>query len=140
MKLTKDEGVMLVVSKGIKLNKSLSPLPKIKGDREWLTRAIMNVVDNSIKFTKRGSIKISTKQQKNYIVLVIKDSGRGIREKDLPHIFNKFTKLEKHVPGTGVGLWITKRTVEEHGGTITVTSKRKKGTTFTIRLPTGVKK
>ena len=127
-------------AKHILLSASIPPSVTVMVDRELAHRALLNIVDNAIKFTDKGYVKISAKQQKDYISVSIKDSGRGIRKKDLPKIFGKFAKLEKHVPGSGIGLWVTKKIVENHGGKIEVKSKRGIGTEAHIIFPMAVKK
>jgi len=127
-------------AKGIQLSTSVPHSLEVKVDRELAHRALLNIVDNAIKFTDKGHVKISAKQQKDYIIVSVKDSGRGIRKKDLPKIFGKFAKLEKHVPGSGIGLWVSKKIIENHGGKIEVKSERKRGTEVVIAFPVAVKK
>ena len=112
----------------------------VQGDRRWLTRVLTNLVDNAVKFTDSGLITVSARREKGYILVSVKDTGRGIRKGDLPKIFHKFTKLETHVPGSGIGLWASKKVIEEHGGRIWVESKRGKGTTVFFTLPEWKKK
>ncbi|MCK4327096.1 MAG: HAMP domain-containing histidine kinase [Candidatus Diapherotrites archaeon] len=126
--------------KGIALKAEVPKGFYVRGDKRWLTRAITNLVGNAVKFTDKGYVRISAKKQKDYILVSIKDTGRGIRKKDLSKIFDKFIKLETHVPGSGVGLWASKKVIEEHGGKIWIESQRGKGTTAFFTLPAVRKK
>ena len=127
-------------AKGIALTEEIPAAIAVSVDRELAHRALLNIIDNAIKFTDRGFVRISAKRQKDYITVTIKDSGRGIDKTDLPRIFGKFAKLEKHTPGSGIGLWVSKSIIERHGGKIEVKSERKKGTEVTITLPAAPKK
>ncbi len=112
----------------------------VYADRELAHRALLNIVDNAIKFTDKGCVRIYAKKQKDYIIVSVKDSGRGIRKSDLPKIFGKFAKLEEHVPGSGIGLWVSKKIIEQHGGKIEAKSKRGAGTEITVTFPMAAKK
>ncbi|MFC2174487.1 ATP-binding protein [archaeon] len=126
--------------KGVSLEVNVPKGLFVTGDRRWLARAFTNLVDNAVKFTDKGYVRVSAKRQKSYILVSVKDSGKGISKKDLPKIFNKFIKLETHVPGSGVGLWATQKVVERQGGKIWVESKKGKGTEMFFTIPVGGKK
>jgi hypothetical protein len=104
-----------------------------------MERVVINLLGNAIKFTKvGGTISIRTFQKGNYIVLAIRDTGPGIKEKDIQKIFDKFNIGDDSSisgKGHGLGLAITKSFVEMHGGRIYVKSERHKGSTFIIHLP-----
>ncbi len=105
-----------------------------------LKMAIENLISNAVKYTPpRGSISINVRNSKENVVIAVKDSGNGISKEDITQIFLRFNRLHSalvsHVPGTGLGLYLTKKIVEMHGGEITVTSKKELGSTFTIKLP-----
>jgi len=109
-------------------------------EREFV-RVIYNLISNAIKFTPAGGeIKVSTKFVDNDRVSIeISDTGVGISQNLLPIIFDKFSKASRAgIEGeksTGLGMWIVKHIVSLHGGEISVASKEKQGTTFTIQLP-----
>lgn len=120
-------------------------LPPIMGVEDQLRRMLYNLVDNAIKYTTRGgSVEMSLYKGETpgKILLTIKDTGFGISPEKLPHIFERFFRVEATRPrygppqGSGLGLSISKSIVEIHGGKIWATSELGKGTTFFIELPT----
>ena len=130
---------------GIELECSAGNSLKITGDQLKLEQVIYNVIDNAIKYTARGGeVHCALSRSKNMAVIRISDTGEGIPAEDLPHIFDRFYRVDKArsraTGGTGLGLSIVKQIVLSHGGTITPESTVGKGTTFTIQLPLAVKK
>ena len=112
-----------------------------KLDRKLMRQIISNLLSNAVKYsTKESIIRIDLFYSAPHIVLKVSDQGIGIPAKDLPHLFDPFHRAENvgTISGTGLGLTITKESVELHGGTITVESQEKVGTTFTICLPGAV--
>ncbi|MCX7884822.1 MAG: HAMP domain-containing histidine kinase [Caloramator sp.] len=106
----------------------------IKGDMEYLERAILNIISNSIKHTKEdGLIEIDLKSD-NGAVITIKDDGEGIDEKHLPYIFERFYRAKEKGAG-GLGLSIAKEIIKLHSGEIKVYSKIGEGSTFEIKVP-----
>ncbi len=114
-------------------------LPPVKADRDKLKQVILNLLSNAIKYNcPEGEIKLSVEALINELVISISDTGRGIREADLAHLFEKFYRAqptEKLASGTGLGLAISKQIVEAHGGKIEVQSQIGVGTTFQVHLP-----
>jgi two-component system sensor histidine kinase/response regulator len=117
---------------------SISP-SLIIGDEGTLVEALGNLLGNSIKFSRPGSqIKIFTEETDDQLIISISDSGIGISKEDLPYIFEDFytgdsgQKIEK---SSGLGLAITKRIIEAHNGSISVSSELGQGSTFIIKLP-----
>lgn len=114
---------------------------KVNGDAQRLKQLLLNLLDNAIKYTPpNGTIQLTLTQEQQDAVLSISDTGRGIPEEDLPHIFDRFFRhsrstSDKTVQGFGLGLSIVKWIVDSHGGKITAESKLDKGTKFTVRLP-----
>ena len=114
----------------------------IEADKGRLTQVISNLLDNAIKFTKKGTIFITLEKKDNHVIVSVKDSGNGIHPEILPRLFSKFaTKSET---GTGLGLFISKSIIEAHsGGKIwaennnnTISgNKEEKGATFAFSLP-----
>ena len=107
----------------------------VEADRSRLTQVISNLLSNSVKFTKKGTIKVTTKIKDNHNVIVsIQDTGVGIDSEIFPRLFSKFaTKSDK---GTGLGLFIAKSIVEAHGGKISAENNAKEeGATFVLDLP-----
>jgi len=103
-----------------------------------LKQILINLVGNAIKFTEQGSITVSTRPLENGVEVAIADTGCGIPAADLPHIFDMFQQVDSSSTrasgGTGLGLAITQKLIELHHGTISVSSKEQKGTTFTFTL------
>ncbi|WP_428910166.1 sensor histidine kinase [Niallia sp. Krafla_26] len=109
----------------------------LKADSLKLQQIFMNLLDNALKYSKSGStIELTAWKQKKRIHITIKDSGKGIPEKDLPYIFNRFYRVDKSrtraLGGTGLGLAIIKELVHAHGGDILVRSKENVGTEFEL--------
>ncbi|MBT7991121.1 MAG: HAMP domain-containing protein [Anaerolineae bacterium] len=131
--------------KGVRINiGSVPDLPTVLANEDQLRRVFTNLLDNALKnLTKGGKIDIQLHTDLNLGTLYIDvaDTGRGIAEKDLPHIFERFYRVEATLPrthglsGSGLGLAIAKSIIELHRGEISVTSKLTKGTTFHIKLP-----
>ena len=125
---------------GIELNQSGSDELIVYGDKVKLEQVIYNVIDNAIKYTQRGgTVDAVAARSGKKAVIRISDTGIGIPAKDLPHIFERFYRVDKArsrvTGGTGLGLSIVKQMIQLHGGTITAASEEGKGTTFTIELP-----
>jgi len=128
----------LAIKKQISVIYSVAPHIQMLGFRERLGRAILNIIDNAIKYTPHnGKIHVSLIQEYNNALIIIKDSGQGIGEDEIEHIFSRFYRGAKtdKIFGAGLGLAIAKATVGIHKGVIKVTSKPKAGSTFTIALP-----
>jgi signal transduction histidine kinase len=110
------------------------------GDKELLKTAILNFLSNAVKYTPdNGKITLSLLEEDDQVVFEISDTGCGISEEDLPHIFDKFYRSEDpsvaEQTGSGIGLAMAAEIVHLHGGNIDVKSELKEGTQFTIRLP-----
>jgi signal transduction histidine kinase len=110
----------------------------LAADPRRLQQVLWNLLLNAIKFTPSGgAIRVAIAQGDTHVEINVSDTGQGIAALDLPHVFGAFT-LQTHAnaTGLGLGLYIARRIVELHGGTLTVTSAgRDSGSTFTIRLP-----
>jgi CheY-like chemotaxis protein/anti-sigma regulatory factor (Ser/Thr protein kinase) len=105
-----------------------------------LKQMLLNLVSNGIKFTPiGGQVKIAARRKGTFVEINVSDTGIGINEEDLKLLFQEFRQLDqgpdRQREGTGLGLALTKRFAELHGGTITVESSAGKGSTFTLRLP-----
>ncbi len=113
---------------------------KIQADPVHLTNVIYNLLDNAVKYcTSIPEIKLSTKNEKNQLVIEITDNGIGMKREDLKLIFDKFYRVPTgnihNVKGFGLGLYYVKLIIEAHVGKIDVKSSPNKGTSFTIYLP-----
>lgn len=118
----------------------VNDVPSILGDTFQIERAVKNIISNSMKYTpKGGAIKVFTSSLYGDVYIKIEDTGKGIPEQDLPHIFERFYRVDKARSrdrgGTGLGLAIAKEIIENHGGTISMESKVGEFTKVTIKLP-----
>lgn len=123
--------------KEITLNVSLEE-KYFLGDEELIFQVWVNLIENAIKYSGQNSkIDITLKQEDNFIVVRIKDYGKGMQEEELNKIFSRFYQIDKShsSEGSGLGLAIVKRIVELSEGTIEVASQENEGTTMEVRLP-----
>ena len=105
----------------------------VHADRDRITQVISNLIHNALKFTDSGTIKISSEIKDDKVQIDVTDSGTGIPTEILPLLFSKFaTKSDK---GTGLGLYICKKIVEEHGGEMWAKNNESVGATFSFSLP-----
>jgi len=113
--------------------------PLVEADRDKIKQVLLNLLSNAINYNcPKGFVKIIVKLGEDDWTLSVRDSGTGIPPKALPHLFQKFYRVEVsegRVPGTGLGLSICKQIVSSHGGSIEVKSRYGKGATFTIHIP-----
>ncbi len=124
----------------LQLRPAPPPEVLVLADRDRLAQVLTNLLDNAIKFTPDGGwIAVGWRAANGEVEVSVADSGPGIAEKDLPHVFERFYKADRAraaVPGgSGLGLAITKHIVEAHGGRIRVASTPGAGTTFTFTIP-----
>jgi signal transduction histidine kinase len=125
-------------------------LPEIRGEPNQLARVVSNLLSNAIRYTSSGWIKVSTYQvdgnfheiSNQSVCVQVEDSGMGISNDDLHHIFERFYRgrnvAQAKFPGTGLGLAIAKEIVDMHSGFIEVESQMEKGSCFRIWLPVEV--
>jgi signal transduction histidine kinase len=107
---------------------------QVEADRMRISQVVSNLLGNAVKFTKQGTIYISTDNKDGQVVVSVKDTGPGIDSEIMPRLFTKFTS--KSQTGTGLGLFISKSIIEAHGGRIWAeNNKDRKGATVTFRLP-----
>lgn len=110
-------------------------------DKDMWEKIILNLLSNAFKFTLQGHISVSIEENQSSVCVIVSDTGEGISSEDLPHIFERFKRVEgaksRSNEGSGIGLSMVKELVSLHKGTISVRSKLKEGTTFTIELPKG---
>ncbi len=116
--------------------------PKIMGDKEMLKSALINILGNAVKYSPESArITFSIRESEDMVVFEINDTGFGMDEKDLPHIFEKFYRSENdqvvEQTGSGLGLAITAEIIKIHDGSIEVQSELDKGSQFTIKIPRG---
>jgi signal transduction histidine kinase len=113
----------------------------VRGDRRRLQQALLNLLNNAVKYSPRGSnlAVIAFPDKDGNAKVSVHDEGIGIREEDIPKLFNKFTRLfdkrAMNIGGSGLGLFITRSIIEAHGGHMAVESEWGKGSTFSFVLP-----
>ncbi|NES83093.1 MAG: histidine kinase, partial [Moorea sp. SIO2B7] len=118
--------------------------PIVINDSLRLRQILVNLVSNGIKFTEMGRVEVVVKEiSTDWLMLTVRDTGIGIAENDLEHIFEEFQQIDqtttRKYSGTGLGLAITESLVKLMQGTITVESKLGKGSTFHVKFPRRVK-
>lgn len=139
-KLTKSMSMSLA-SKKHKLVFDMPSKPiYLQADPTKLSMALENLISNAVKYTSsRGIISVKVRRSKGAVTVSVSDNGKGISKEDISQLFLRFNRLHSavtsHVPGTGLGLYLTKKIIELHGGSIDVVSREKQGSTFTIKLP-----
>jgi len=123
--------------------KPKNAVPKIKIDSERIILAVQNLVDNAIRYTRKGSIKVAVEyqKQKNIVLFSVTDTGIGVPKNQQDRVFDRFFRasaaVKTETEGTGLGLFIAKNIVEAHGGKIWFKTAENKGSTFYISLPVG---
>jgi diguanylate cyclase (GGDEF)-like protein len=124
--------------KGLVLEEALdTPLPLILADPKRMTLMLTYLIDNAVKFTSKGSIRITAEETKGFLRIDIGDTGPGIAPKDQDRIFNRFTRINTagHLPGAGMGLYLAKLWAEKMNGRIWVDSESGKGAVFHLAFP-----
>jgi len=128
------------VEKGLAFSQKIQPeLPPIVGSKEMIYSVLKNLVENAVKFTMSGSVRVEASMRDSLVRVVVQDEGIGIPEEARPNLFKRFyraqTAVERGIAGTGLGLYMVKEAVERHRGTIHVESVEGEGSTFIIELP-----
>jgi signal transduction histidine kinase len=130
----------VALSRGIELSAKIDRVARLEGDRARLVQVLDNLVSNGLKFTPSGGrVEVRLSSEDGAAMLEIEDSGVGIPADEQEHLFERFFRssnaTENAIPGTGLGLTITKAIVERHGGRIEVESAENAGTTVRVQLP-----
>lgn len=134
------DGEVLCQEKGLVFRVGDLPAIEIRGDRAKLRQLFLNLLDNAVKYTPAGgTVSLSLERGEKEARVTVSDSGIGIPPEHLPHIFERFYRVDKARSraegGVGLGLAIALHIARSHGGTITVESEVGKGSTFHVRLP-----
>jgi len=111
-------------------------LPPVLADEARLERILSNLWSNALKYSDPGTpVRVSARQEDGYVITAVTDRGRGIAPEELPRLFERYSRLARAREGVGLGLYITRRLVEAHGGRIWAESELGKGSTFSFSLP-----
>ena len=127
---------------GLRFQIDCEPLAEpVYVDREMWEKVVLNLLSNALKFTFQGSVSVSLKAVGRHAQLKVQDTGSGIPALELPHIFDRFHRVEgakgRTIEGTGIGLALARELVHLHGGSITAESEVSQGSTFTVAIPFG---
>jgi signal transduction histidine kinase len=127
---------------GVTLHAELTRVPTVEGEEVRLAQLLDNLISNAIKFTPAGgAVDVTLGAVNGSIRIEVSDTGIGIEESEQPLVFERFFRspaaLDRQIPGTGLGLYISKAIVDAHHGTIAAHSGRDGGTTFVVDLPAG---
>ncbi|HEY9830142.1 MAG TPA: PAS domain S-box protein, partial [Stenomitos sp.] len=119
-----------------------TPLPEpVYVDREMWEKIVLNLLSNAFKFTWEGEITVVLRWADDHVELEVRDTGTGIPAEEMPHLFERFHRVEgargRTYEGSGIGLSLVQELVKLHGGTIQVRSVVNQGTTFWVSIPTG---
>lgn len=120
------------------LNKVEESIPYVYGDENRIQQILYNLIGNAVKFTDEGQIEISAGEKGNYVFITIKDTGIGIDESNIYKIFQPYNQVDginNQYHGSGLGLYVTKKLVQLHGGELEVKSTLGEGAKFTFNLP-----
>ncbi len=127
---------------GLRLTIDCPPLDEpVYVDRDMWEKIVLNLVSNAFKFTFDGAIDVSLRQTGTHAVLTVRDTGTGIPAGELPHVFERFHRVQgargRTFEGTGIGLALVQELARQHGGTVSATSEVGRGSTFTVSIPRG---
>jgi signal transduction histidine kinase len=130
-------------AKRVTLTCEVEEVPRTKVDRGRILQVVDNLLSNAVKFTPAGgAVHVSLRRDAERLVLEVADTGIGIAPQDQRRLFERFFRaenaVERHVPGTGLGLYISRAIAEAHGGTLTVRSELGRGSSFRLELPLAV--
>lgn len=134
-----------IVERGFEVRREIAPvLPIVRGDAAMLSRAVQNLVRNALKYSgpcRWLAVQVAAEpdRRSTHVTVTVRDGGLGIEPADIHRIFEAFYRgreaLARQIHGTGLGLSLVRRIVEEHGGSVSVESEPGRGSAFTIRLP-----
>jgi PAS domain S-box-containing protein len=117
----------------------LNPVYYANVDNDHLREVFSNLIENAIKYTPRGEVVIDISGDSEHIVISVTDSGIGIPKEDIPHLFQKFYRVDnsdtREIGGTGLGLYLSRRLIEGMNGRIWVESEFQRGSTFFVEIP-----
>ena len=138
MEIAREQPAAAQRSLGLDLPRAPWPLPPVRGDWELLSLALLNLVDNAMKYTAPGDrIEVRARESGGMVVVEVADTGPGIGPEDLEHIWEELYRSPdaRSVPGSGLGLALVRAVVERHGGTVDAETRLGHGTVLRVQLP-----
>jgi PAS domain S-box-containing protein len=133
------KNLTLILQTADSVGKAITPLYYVAASPERLREVTMNLIDNAIKYTAQGGIRVSLKGDSKEITVSVQDSGPGIPAEDIPHLFQKFYRVDssatRTIGGTGLGLYLCRQIIELFNGHVGVESKLGEGSNFHFTLP-----
>jgi signal transduction histidine kinase len=139
-KMTSDQMSLLAEDKKISITCDANQPIFVEGDSARLKQVIVNLLDNAIKYTQQGgAIKLGVRQLNGHALLEVEDNGVGISQEALPHVFERFYRVDQirsgDIEGAGLGLSIARSICSAHGAEIEATSAPSRGSCFRVKLP-----
>ncbi|HEY6736952.1 MAG TPA: ATP-binding protein [Candidatus Saccharimonadia bacterium] len=133
------KNLTLVYQVGGQSGKTIAPLFYVAANPERLREVVMNLMENAVKYTSQGGIKVTLEGNDKEATVSVADTGLGIAAEDIPHLFQKFYRVDssatRTIGGTGLGLYLCRRVIEAFNGRIWIESELNKGSTFKFTLP-----
>jgi two-component system, OmpR family, sensor histidine kinase VicK len=133
------QGDSSTVTLAVNRKNMIKPLYYVKADPERIREVVTNLFDNAVKYTQTGFVRIGLTGNDKMVQIFVADSGMGMPSEDLPHLFQKFYRIDnsetRTIGGTGLGLFICKQILDLYNGQIWADSVAGKGSTFYINLP-----
>ena len=135
-----DRGRLVAEARGIAVVVGGTRGAKVYGDRDLLTTAVRNLVDNAVRYSDDGTrVGVGVRERDGLVEIAVADQGIGIADDEIDRVFERFYRVDparsRGTGGTGLGLSIVKHVAANHGGDVTVWSQAESGSTFTLRLP-----
>jgi len=140
MSKAQEKGLTLIFQPDVSesASNSIAPIFYVEVDPDHLRETASNLIDNAIKYTKEGSVTVNVTGDEAHVTISIADTGIGIGQEDIPHLFQKFYRIDntdtREIGGTGLGLYLCRRLVESMNGRLWVTSEAGKGSTFYVEI------
>ena len=116
------------------------PLPNVEGDEDLLILALVNLINNAVKFSQPGAtVEVRAFEDAEMVIVEVADTGPGIPEEELPYVWQELYRGQgaRGVPGSGLGLALVRAITDRHGGQVTIRSRLRQGTVVTMKLPVG---
>lgn len=135
-----EKGLSLVFQPDVTENasNSIAPIFYVEVDSDHLRETMSNLIENAIKYTKDGTVTVNVTADESHTTVSVADTGIGIAQEDIPHLFQKFYRIDnsdtREIGGTGLGLYLCRRLVESMNGRLWVESETGKGSTFYVEL------